>query len=355
MTREEFISKIENPDDVERVMARVDEGAELLQYNIIGNIEKWYDDCAKFYDASVFEVDEETQAFPSEIGIFGLSKGDKFFSFPHFNSMLSEAFDKFRFLKYFMTIEVNLRLDAKHAKKSIKKHVDDHVRESGGQFSGKDFVSDVVDSLYEHYEKYNQVLKSRIDDLKDAIAVIELKEYLQSTPSKTTTPHRTKEISFTPFAENLPKIKIRGERANKLMSDVLVPYFIDRFSGKYFSGKDLESLRSELKMCKDLNSRILNKAVFELYKVFDKHGYVEYGLSQDTYHLGAKDGQYGRVTFDISVWIFDLFAPISDDKRFKDAEYMDRKEKADKIRYIMESDTRSLEMDIPKDWKLYVF
>ena len=26
MTREEFIAKIENPDDVERVMARVDEG-----------------------------------------------------------------------------------------------------------------------------------------------------------------------------------------------------------------------------------------------------------------------------------------------------------------------------------------
>ena len=65
MTREEFIAKIENPDDVERVMARVDEGAELLQYNIIGNIEKWYDDCAKFYDASVFKVDEETQAFQS--------------------------------------------------------------------------------------------------------------------------------------------------------------------------------------------------------------------------------------------------------------------------------------------------
>lgn len=32
MTREEFIAKIENPDDVERVMARVDEGIKLMNY-----------------------------------------------------------------------------------------------------------------------------------------------------------------------------------------------------------------------------------------------------------------------------------------------------------------------------------
>lgn len=355
MTREEFIAKIENPNDVERVMARVDEGAQLLRYDVIGNIEKWYDECARYYDAAVFEVDEDAELFDSQIKVLELNKGDRFFSFPHFNSMLSEAFDKYRFMKYFMDIEVNLKLDVEQAKKSIKKHVEDHIKGSGRLFSGEDFESDVVDALYEHYEKYNQVLKPRIDDLNDAIALIELKEYLLSTPSKTTVPHRTKEISFTPFADNLSKFKIRGERANKLMNDVLVPYFIDRFSGKYFSGKDIEALKSELKMCKKLYRRILNKAVFEMYKVFDKYCYVEYGLSEDIYHLGEKDGKYGRLTFDVSVWIFDLFEPISDDDKFNDAEYMDRKEKADKIRNIMEMDTRALEMDIPEDWKRYVF
>lgn len=354
MTRDEFIAKIENPDDVNRVMARVDEGAQLLQYTVYGDIEKWYDECAKYYDAAVFEVDEDSEAFQLQVETLGLSKGDKFFSFPHFNSMLSEAFDKFRYLKYFMDQEVDLRHDANQAKQSIKKHVIDHIKESGGLFSKEDFVSDVVDALYNHYERYNQLLESKIDDLNDAKVLLELKEYMQAPTSGADMPHRTCEISFTPLENNLPKFKIKGERTNKLMDEVLVPYFIDRFSGKYFSGKDFEAIKTELDTCKKLKRRILNKAVFEIYKVFDKHGYVEYGLTEDTYHLGAKDGKYGRVTFDISVWIFDLFAPICDDRRFKQ-EGMDRKEKADTIRYMMEVDTRKLELDIPEDWKRYVF
>lgn len=53
MTREEFIAKIENPDDVERVMARVDEGIKLMNYTDATKIAEWYDFCAKRYDRSI--------------------------------------------------------------------------------------------------------------------------------------------------------------------------------------------------------------------------------------------------------------------------------------------------------------
>ena len=357
MTRDEFIAKIENPDDVNRVMARVDEGAQLMGKTSVEELEKWYDECAGYYDAAHEDVITKYE----EVGVkFNPMYGEerevlkpvdkaKWFSFLHFNAMMSEALDKYRCLKYFTSIEDEQMFDAEQGRASIEAHVRDHVMKSGGLFSGEDFEADVVEVLYQHYERYHQLLEIRIDDLNDAIALIELKEYLNKPGCQTT------EILFTTTSLNLSKFKIKGTRANKLMSDVLVPYFIDRFSSKYFSGKDLDELKAELKMCKKLNGRILHKAVFELYKVFDKYGYFEYSLPKDTYHLGEKDGKYGRVTFDISVWIYDLFALIDDSEKFNDAEYDTRKEKADKIRNMMEMDTRDLEMDLPKGWELFLF
>ena len=56
MTRDEFIAKIMNHDDVERVMARVDEGAQLLGKTTDEQLEKWYDECAGYYDAACVDV-----------------------------------------------------------------------------------------------------------------------------------------------------------------------------------------------------------------------------------------------------------------------------------------------------------
>ena len=86
MTREEFIAKIENPDDVERVMARVDEGIKMMNYTDANKIAEWYDFCAKRYDRSIL---------PSTIeGVPDMVTGEEHgvtvneFSFLHFNAFL---------------------------------------------------------------------------------------------------------------------------------------------------------------------------------------------------------------------------------------------------------------------------
>ena len=53
MTRDDFIAKIENPDDVKRIMARVDEGIKLMNYTDATKIAEWYDRCANLYDQSM--------------------------------------------------------------------------------------------------------------------------------------------------------------------------------------------------------------------------------------------------------------------------------------------------------------
>ena len=122
MTREEFIAKIENPNDVERVIARVDEGAQLMKYTDAAKLAEWYDFCAKLYDQSIL---------PSTLeGVSDKVTGEKHnviveeFSFLHFNAMISEGLDRYRHLMHTVELEDRITDEVGASKMSLKKIVD---------------------------------------------------------------------------------------------------------------------------------------------------------------------------------------------------------------------------------------
>ena len=127
MTRDEFIAKIENPDDVNRVMARVDEGAKLLGKTTIEELEKWYDECAGYYDAAHEEVITKYEQVGVEFNpMYGeerevLKPVDKakWFSFLHFNAMISEAMDRYRYMMYNVKLEDSITGEVGEAKMSL--------------------------------------------------------------------------------------------------------------------------------------------------------------------------------------------------------------------------------------------
>lgn len=347
MTREEFIAKIENPGDVERVMARVDEGIKLMNYTDATKIAEWYGFCAKLYDQSIL---------PSTIeGVPDMVTGEEHgvivneFSFLHFNALLSEAFDRYRSLIFSVEREDRIMNDVGEEKLSLMQIVDEYVGRSGNVYNDPSFVHGLHKVVAKYLGEYVSVLDTRADDLADAIAILKAREYMaQARDQAHKANHYIQSISFTPSDD--VTIKIKGEKALELLGEVLIPCYCDRFLSKF----DMSTLEAEQKKCAKLKNKVYHKTIYEIYKLFIKYynNRFSYTLNSDRYKLDERDGKSPGLVSEISVWIHDLMAEI-DNVKFDKNNW--RKDKVDFIKTRMESDTSDLEIDLPREWSLFLY
>lgn len=347
MTREEFIAKIENPDDVERVMARVDEGIKLMNYTDATKIAEWYDFCAKRYDRSIL---------PSTIeGVPDMVTGEehdmivKEFSFLHFNALLSEAFDNYRSLMFSVEREDRITDEVGAAKMSLKRTVDAYVERPSNQYNDPSFVHKVHKVVAKYLGEYKLAADTRVQDLEDAIAILKIKEHIDIAAAHDhSIKYYIQSVSFKPNEGSSWTIK--GENALKMMADVFVPYYCDRYLSKF----DLKTLERQHKTWAALKDRTIHMTIYEIYKLFIEF-YNEkftYRLDEDLYNLGERNGKYPGLINEISVWIFDLMAEVSGGFN----KYDSRPTKVDAIRTRMQAKLYSLDkVDLPKEWSLFLY
>lgn len=347
MTREEFIAKIENPDDVERVMARVDEGIKLMNYTDATKIAEWYDFCAKRYDRSIL---------PSTIeGVPDMVTGEehgmivKEFSFLHFNALLSEAFDNYRSLMFSVEREDRITDEVGAAKMSLKRTVDAYVERPSNQYNDPSFVHKVHKVVAKYLGEYELAADTRVQDLEDAIAILKIKEHMDIAAAHDhSIKYYIQSVSFKPNEGSSWTIK--GENALKMMADVFVPYYCDRYLSKF----DLKTLERQHKTWAALKDRTIHMTIYEIYKLFIEF-YNEkftYRLDEDLYNLGKRNGKYPGLINEISVWIFDLMAEVSGGFN----KYDSRPTKVDAIRTRMQAKLYGLDkVDLPKEWSLFLY
>ena len=347
MTREEFIAKIENPDDVERVMARVDEGIKLMNYTDATKIAEWYDFCAKRYDRSIL---------PSTIeGVPDMVTGEehdmivKEFSFLHFNALLSEAFDNYRSLMFSVEREDRITDEVGAAKMSLKRTVDAYVERPSNQYNDPSFVHKVHKVVAKYLGEYKLAADTRVQDLEDAIAILKIKEHMDIAAAHDhSIKYYIQSVSFKPNEGSSWTIK--GENALKMMADVFVPYYCDRYLSKF----DLKTLERQHKTWAALKDRTIHMTINEIYKLFIEF-YNEkftYRLDEDLYNLGERNGKYPGLINEISVWIFDLMAEVSGGFN----KYDSRPTKVDAIRTRMQAKLYGLDkVDLPKEWSLFLY
>lgn len=347
MTREEFIAKIENPDDVERVMARVDEGIKLMNYTDATKIAEWYDFCAKRYDRSIL---------PSTIeGVPDMVTGEehdmivKEFSFLHFNALLSEAFDNYRSLMFSVEREDRITDEVGAAKMSLKRTVDAYVERPSNQYNDPSFVHKVHKVVAKYLGEYKLAADTRVQDLEDAIAILKIKEHMDIAAAHDhSIKYYIQSVSFKPNEGSSWTIK--GENALKMMADVFVPYYCDRYLSKF----DLKTLERQHKTWAALKDRTIHMTIYEIYKLFIEF-YNEkftYRLDEDLYNLGERNGKYPGLINEISVWIFDLMAEVSGGFN----KYDSRPTKVDAIRTRMQAKLYGLDkVDLPKEWSLFLY
>ena len=347
MTREEFIAKIENPDDVERVMARVDEGIMLMNYTDATKIAEWYDFCAKLYDQSI--LPSTIEGVPDMVTGEGLGVTVSGFSFPHFNALLSEAFDRYRSLMFSVEREDSVTDEVGEAKMSLKKIVDDYVERPFNLYNDPSFVHKVHKVVAKYLGEYALAADTRGKDLEDAIAILKIKEHMdEALAHRHGITYYFKSVSFKPNEGSAWTIK--GENALKMMADVFVPYYCDRYLSKF----DLKHLESQQKRWAALESKTFHMTIFEIYKLFIEfyNEKFSYELDEDRYTLGEKNGKYPGLVNEISVWIFELMAEISD----KFNKNKSRPEKVDYIRTRMQAKLYGLDkVDLPKEWSLSLY
>jgi len=347
MTREEFIAKIENPDDVERVMARVDEGIKLMNYTDATKIAEWYDFCAKRYDRSIL---------PSTIeGVPDMVTGEehdmivKEFSFLHFNALLSEAFDNYRSLMFSVEREDRITDEVGAAKMSLKRTVDAYVERPSNQYNDPSFVHKVHKVVAKYLGEYKLAADTRVQDLEDAIAILKIKEHMDIAAAHDhSIKYYIQSVSFKPNEGSSWTIK--GENALKMMADVFVPYYCDRYLSKF----DLKTLERQHRTWAALKDRTIHMTIYEIYKLFIEF-YNEkftYRLDEDLYNLGERNGKYPGLINEISVWIFDLMAEVSGGFN----KYDSRPTKVDAIRTRMQAKLYGLDkVDLPKEWSLFLY
>lgn len=347
MTREEFIAKIENPDDVERVMARVDEGIKLMNYTDATKIAEWYDFCAKRYDRSIL---------PSTIeGVPDMVTGEehdmivKEFSFLHFNALLSEAFDNYRSLMFSVEREDRITDEVGAAKMYLKRTVDAYVERPSNQYNDPSFVHKVHKVVAKYLGEYKLAADTRVQDLEDAIAILKIKEHMDTAAAHDhSIKYYIQSVSFKPNEGSSWTIK--GENALKMMADVFVPYYCDRYLSKF----DLKTLERQHKTWAALKDRTIHMTIYEIYKLFIEF-YNEkftYRLDEDLYNLGERNGKYPGLINEISVWIFDLMAEVSGGFN----KYDSRPTKVDAIRTRMQAKLYGLDKDdLPKEWSLFLY
>ena len=347
MTREEFIAKIENPNNVERVIARVDEGAQLMKYTDAAKLAEWYDFCAKLYDQSIL---------PSTLeGVSDMVTGEKHnviveeFSFLHFNAMISEGLDRYRHLMHTVELEDRITDEVGASKMSLKKIVDAYVERPFNQFNDPSFVHQLHKVVAKYLGEYALAADTRGQDLADAIAILKIKEYMDEAHAHG---HDIKwyinSVSFKPNEGSSWTIK--GENALKLMADVFVPYYCDRYLSKF----DLKTLESQQRRWAALESKTFHMTIFEIYKLFIEfyNEKFSYELDEDRYNLGERNGKYPGLINEISVWIFDLMAEISGGFDKSNT----RAEKVDVIKTRMLAKLYDLDkVDLPKEWSLFLY
>ncbi len=143
---------------------------------------------------------------------------------------------------------------------------------------------------------------------------------------------------------------IKGENALKMMADVFVPYYCDRYLSKF----DLKTLERQHKTWAALKDRTIHMTIYEIYKLFIEF-YNEkftYRLDEDLYNLGERNGKYPGLINEISVWIFDLMAEVSGGFN----KYDSRPTKVDAIRTRMQAKLYGLDkVDLPKEWSLFLY
>lgn len=357
MTRDEFIAKIENPDDVNRVMARVDEGAQLMGKTSVEELEKWYDECAGYYDAAHEDVITKYE----EVGVkFNPMYGEerevlkpvdkaKWFSFLHFNAMISEAIDRYRYMMYTVKLEDSITSEVGEAKMSLKKKVDDYVARPGNLYNDPSFVHKVHKVVAKYLGEYALAADTRGKDLEDAIAILKIKEDMdEAREHGHPIQYYIQSVSFKPNEGSAYRIK--GEKALNLMADVFVPYFCDRYLSKF----NLKSLEAEQKRWLALKAKTFHMTIYEIYKLFIEfyNEKFSYELDEDRYNLGERNGKYPGLVNEISVWIYDLMAEISDEYHKENW----RTEKVDAIKTRMLAKLYGLDkVDLPKEWKAFMY
>lgn len=347
MTREEFIAKIENPDEVERVMARVEEGIKLMNYTDAAKIAEWYGFCAKLYDQSIL---------PSTIeGVPDMVTGEEHcvavnkFSFLHFNALLSEAFDRYRSLMFSIEREDLVTDEVGAEKMTLKRIVDAYVERPFNQYNDPSFVHKLHKVVAKYLGEYALAADTRVQDLEDAIAILKVKEHIDEAHSHNhSIKYYIQSVSFKPNEGSSWTIK--GENALKMMADVFVPYFCDRYLSKF----DLKTLERQHRIWSALKARTLHMTIYEIYKLFIEcyNEKFSYELDRDRYNLGERNGKYPGLVNEISVWIFDLMAEISGGFDKSNT----RAEKVDVIKTRMLAKLYDLDkVDLPREWSLFLY
>lgn len=358
MKREELIAKINDPNEVKRVMERVDEASQLLGKTTDEQLELFYDECAGYYDAACrdaitsYEVvgKKYDPLYKEERDVIKLNyNGNKSFSFLHFNAIMSECMDRYRHMMYDVEIENSIMNQSGIEKISLMKIVDSYVARPTNKYNERSFVQQLHKVVAKYMGDYNNALDKRAEDLADAQAILKVKDYmLQTREQAHKNYHFIMSVSFKPSDDEA--IKIKGEKAIELMGKVFVPYYCDRFLNKF----NQKTLEKELKKCDILKGKTYHKTIFEIYKLFIKYydNKFSYTLDTDRYKLGEKNGKFPGLKSEISVWIYDLMAEINDHDFDK---YNGRKDKVDTIKTRMETKDNDLGIDLPREWTLFLY
>ena len=328
-------------------MARVDEGIKLMNYTDATKIAEWYDFCAKRYDRSILPFTIE--------GVPDMVTGEehdmivKEFSFLHFNALLSEAFDNYRSLMFSVEREDRITDEVGAAKMSLKRTVDAYVERPFNQYNDPSFVHKLHKVVAKYLGEYKLAADTRVQDLEDAIAILKIKEHMDIAAAHDhSIKYYIQSVSFKPNEGSSWTIK--GENALKMMADVFVPYYCDRYLSKF----DLKTLERQHKTWAALKDRTIHMTIYEIYKLFIEF-YNEkftYRLDEDLYNLGEKNGKYPGLINEISVWIFDLMAEVSGGFN----KYDSRPTKVDAIRTRMQAKLYGLDkVDLPKEWSLFLY
>ena len=232
---------------------------------------------------------------------------------------------------------------------SLKRTVDAYVERPSNQYNDPSFVHKVHKVVAKYLGEYKLAADTRVQDLEDAIAILKIKEHMDIAAAHDhSIKYYIQSVSFKPNEGSSWTIK--GENALKMMADVFVPYYCDRYLSKF----DLKTLERQHKTWAALKDRTIHMTIYEIYKLFIEF-YNEkftYRLDEDLYNLGERNGKYPGLINEISVWIFDLMAEVSGGFN----KYDSRPTKVDAIRTRMQAKLYGLDkVDLPKEWSLFLY
>lgn len=289
MTRDEFIAKLPDLNMKDAIIRLVDQGVELYGFQTEEKIGKWYDDCSNllsesssflpvFQQAIVNRLDTAryllyTHVIADRSDFFIMDKADVV----HQRIMRIQSSDSVQNLKLMNVTDVTI----------LKK------------------ISIVYYWFYEHRKAY---LAQLVAEFQDEIAFREVLEYLKGQNQKTGEPNHINGVRIDINKARGRFVDINSNRAIKLLEDVILPQFYDRYSQLTLN---MDELKNEIKVCKLADQRTTLRTVHEMYRVFVEEGYLTFENDKDLYMLGQKNYKYVTTKNSVTDWVYTIFAALS--------------------------------------------